>query len=64
MLNAEEQELMQRIGRNPVWQSLLQKRSDAQVSVLKKNSNLEQLCRAQGAVAELDFLQEASRVKQ
>lgn len=57
----KEHELLQALGRNPDWHSLLSRLEAEQIKVLKANATLEILCRAQGAAQLIDSFRAASK---
>ena len=60
MLNPNEQQLFEQLGRNPVFREWLVKAQQAELKVLKNNVSIEQVLRAQGATRILDSIEAAT----
>lgn len=56
-LTPDEQQLLDQVGRNPVFQNLVLKALSEEFKVLKVNTRMEQVCNAQGAVRILEVFQ-------
>jgi hypothetical protein len=53
-MNPEQRQLFEQLGRRPEFQQWLAAQEARWIGVLKQNTNIEQLCKAQGAIALVD----------
>lgn len=54
MTPEQKQQLFEQLGRHPVFQQWLAAQEAKWIGVLKANTCIEQLCKAQGAIALVD----------
>lgn len=59
-MTPEQKSLFEQLGRNPAFKQWLQAQDAKLIEVLKKNANVEQLHKAQGAIALVDDMKLAS----
>lgn len=62
-LTPQEQQLFEQLGHSPVFREWLKKREAERLLVLKRNTVVEQLCQAQGAMALVDDMKTAAGIQ-
>lgn len=59
-MTPEQKQLFEQLGRNPAFRQWLGEKESQRISVLKRNTNIEQLCQAQGGLMLVDEMRAAA----